>query len=107
MTNWFVLHYSVFDQEVSFKDYGTIEKEKKLPFTMAELYKYTRAFIDRKRFIKLIFFVDLYSIASGIAIWIVWDRVDTEFFSARNGQILDVYTYGVFITMSVVISHHV
>ena len=27
MTNWFILHYSVFDQEVSFKDYGTIEKE--------------------------------------------------------------------------------
>ena len=28
MTNWFVLHYSVYDQEVSFKDYGTIEKEE-------------------------------------------------------------------------------
>ena len=38
MTNWFVLHYSVFDQEVSFKDYGTIEKEKKLPCSRERVF---------------------------------------------------------------------
>lgn len=54
MTNWFVLHYSVYDQEVSFAKYGTWEKEKDLPFKMAELYAYTREFINRKRFLKLI-----------------------------------------------------
>lgn len=73
MTNWFVLHYSVYDQEVSFKDYGTIAKEKNLPFKMAELYAYTRTFINRKRFLKLIALVWVYSALAGLLIWFVWD----------------------------------
>lgn len=106
MTNWFVVFYSVFDQEVSFKDYGTIEKEKKLPFKMAELFAYTRKFINRSRFLKLIFLVNIYSIACGILIWIVWDQNDRNYMMDSNGQLPGVYSYGVFITMCVVISHH-
>ena len=106
MTNWFILHYSVFDQEVSFKDYGTIEKEKNLPFKMAELYAYTRKFTNRKRFLKIIFFLNFYSIMAGIFIWVVWDRVDAEYYVNEEGQVMGLYVYGVFITMCVVISHH-
>jgi len=58
---------------VSFKDYGTLEKEKNLPFKMADLYAYTRKFIDRRRFVKLIIISNLYSFAMGIVIWAVWD----------------------------------
>mmetsp|Transcript_39326 Transcript_39326/g.51464 ORF Transcript_39326/g.51464 Transcript_39326/m.51464 type:complete len:561 (-) Transcript_39326:183-1865(-) len=106
MTNWFVLHYSVYDQEVSFKDYGTIEKEKNLPFTMASLYSYTRNFINRKRFLKLVAFQNLYSFMAGLFIWLMWDRVDAEYMVSSDGQNMGLYVYGVFITMSVVISHH-
>lgn len=106
MTNWFVLHYSVYDQEVSFAKYGTWEKEKNLPFKMAELYAYTRQFINRKRFLKLIAAQNLYSIIAGLFVWIVWDRAAAEYLQAEDGQMMGLYTYGVFITMSVVIAHH-
>lgn len=106
MTNWYVLHYSVFDQEVSFKDYGTLEKEKKLPFTMSALYAYTREFINRKRFLKLIFWVDIYSIVAGVFIWIVWDQCERAYLINSDGQVFGLYSYGVFLTMCVVISHH-
>ena len=106
MTNWFVLHYSVYDQEVSFKDYGTIEKEKLLPFKMAELYAYTRKFINRNRFLKLIFVVNVYSFAAGIMIWLIWDRCENDGIINSDGQVFGLYTYGVYMTMSVVISHH-
>ena len=106
MTNWFVLFYSVYDQEVSFKDYGTIEKEKSLPFTMASLYGYTRTFINRRRFLKLIAFVNCYSILCGLFIWTMWNMTEVEHLMRFNGQTFGVYTYGVFITMCVVIAHH-
>ena len=78
MTNWYVCHYSVFDQEVSFKDYGTIKKEEKLPFKMAELYAYTRMFVNRKRFMMLVALTDCYAIISGVLIWVVWDQADRD-----------------------------
>ena len=106
MTNWFVLFYCVYDQEVSFKDYGTYEKEKMLPFKMADLYSYTRKFIDRRRFVKLIVVSNIYSLLMGIVIWAVWDRCDSEGIFKVNGQSLDLYSYGVFMTLCVVISHH-
>ena len=118
MTNWFVLFYSVYDQEVSFRHYGTpslpgdekqmtaIEKEKQLPFTMASLYSYTRTFINRKRFLKLVFYADLYSIIAGIVIWFIWDGCERNYIISEEGQASGLYTYGVYLTMSVVIGHH-
>jgi len=78
MTNWFVLAYSVYDQEVSFKDYGTEEKEKKLPYKMADLYAYTRKFINRRRFFYVVLALNLYSFIAGAIIWAVWDACDRE-----------------------------
>lgn len=106
MTNWFVLHYCVYDQEVSFKDYGTPDKEKNLPFKMADLYAYTRTFISRRRFIKMVVALNIYSYSMGIVIWAVWDSCDREGIFTEAGKTFGVYTYGVFITMTVVISHH-
>lgn len=106
MTNWFVLHYSVYDQEVSFKDYGTIEKEKNLPFKMAELYAYTRTFINRRRFLKLIVIINVYSFLSGFIIWFVYWRCDVDGIVNEEGQQFGLYTYGVYMTLAVVISHH-
>ena len=73
---------------------------------MAELYAYTRKFINRKRFLKIIFFLNFYSILAGIFIWVVWDRVDAEYYVNEEGKVMGLYVYGVFITMCVVISHH-
>ena len=73
---------------------------------MADLYAYTRKFINRRRFLKLIAFSNLYSIVAGILIWFVWDRVDAEYYVNKDGQVMGLYVYGVFITMSVVIAHH-
>lgn len=106
MTNWYVLFYSVYDQEVSFKDYGTLEKEKKLPFKMSDLYAYTRTFIDRSRFIKLVIVTNIYSFVMGTVIWAVWDRADYEGIFMPDGQSYGLYSYGVFMTMCVVLSHH-
>lgn len=70
---------------MSFKHYGTIEKEKNLPFKMAELYAYTRKFVNRSRFLKVIFVVDLYSIISGVIIWAVWTACDMDTITMQNG----------------------
>ena len=85
MTNWLVLQYSVFDQEVSFKDYGTIEKEKNLPFKMAELYGYSRSMITRSRFLHLVTISVLYSIQAGLLIWMVWNFCDIGGITMENG----------------------
>ena len=61
MTNWLAFHYCVYDQEVSFKNFGTIDKEQNLPFTMAALYAYSRSMISRSRFLNLIAITVLYS----------------------------------------------
>ena len=106
MTNWFVLFWSVYDQEVSFKDYGTYEKEKLLPFKMADLFAFTRVFIDRRRFVKLIILVNIYSFVMGIVIWAAWDQAERENIVMADGQNYGLYSYGVFMTMCVVISHH-
>lgn len=85
MTNWFMLVYTVNDQEVSFSKYGTIEKEKKLPYSMSSLYAFTRAFVNRSRLIKVIFWVNLYSIVAGIMIWVIWDQADGEYWVNGDG----------------------
>ena len=107
MTNWFILHWTVYDQEVSFKDYGTEEKEKNLPYKLAHLYKSTREKIEKPRFMKLIVLSNIYSIAAGIFIWLVWDRCEAEYNVNPDGKTLGLYTYGVYMTMAVVFTHHI
>ena len=48
----------------------------------------------------------MYSIIAGLFVWIVWDQAAAEYLQAEDGQMMGLYTYGVFITMSVVIAHH-
>ena len=107
MTNWFVLFYSIYDQDVSFKDHGTIENEASLPFTLASLYAHTRKFVNRKNFLKLVGIQNVYSLVAGLWIWAVWHFCDAEYIFKKDGQTFGLYTYGVFLTMSVVVSHHV
>ena len=106
MTNWFIVHYSVFDQEVSFKEYGTIEKESKLPYKMSELYAYTRGTINKKRFLYLVGASNVYSVFAGLFVWLVWDQAELEYVVGSDGKNSDLYAYGVYMTMAVVIAHH-
>lgn len=86
---------------------GTWEKyEPNLPFKMADLYAYTRTFINRKRFLKIVFALDVYSFVAGVIIWGMWTRCDMDTIAMQNGQTFGLYSYGVFMTMCVVISHH-
>ena len=86
---------------------GTWEKyEPNLPFKMADLYAYTRTFINRRRFLKIVFALDVYSFLAGVIIWGVWTRCDMDTIAMQNGQTFGLYSYGVFMTMCVVISHH-
>jgi len=73
---------------------------------MAALYAYTRTFINRTRFLKLIVIVNIYSLFAGLAVWVMWNFCDAEYIVSSEGGVFDLYTYGVFITMSVVIAHH-
>ena len=52
---------------------------------MADLYAYTRQFINRRRFLKLVFASNLYSIVAGLFIWFMWDRVDAEYYVNKDG----------------------
>ena len=49
-----------------------------MPYKLADLYAYTRGFINRKRFIKLVVGLNIYSFIMGAIIWAVWDSCDRE-----------------------------
>ena len=91
---------------MSFAKYGTIEKEKSLPYKLADYFAFTRQFINRKRLFWVIFWVDVYSIIGGIVIWVVWYASDMEYWMNSQGEHNGVYVYGVYMTLSVVIIHH-
>lgn len=91
---------------MSFKKYGTITKEAMLPYKMADLYAYTRKFINRKRFLHIIILCDILSIIGGVFIWLMWDQWERQYIVNGDGQVFGLYTYGVFMTMVVVILHH-
>ena len=73
---------------------------------MSALFDYSRRFVSRKRFMFLIFLVDIYSVIAGTIIWAVWDACDRSYIINPSGQVSGIWEYGVFLTMSVVIMHH-
>ena len=73
---------------------------------MSSLFAFTRGFINRKRLFWVIFWVDVYSILGGIIIWVVWYASDAEYWMNKDGEANGVYVYGVYMTLAVVIIHH-
>ena len=73
---------------------------------MSKLYAYSRKFINRRRFFKLIAMIDLYSVLGGLWIWWVWDMVDGDYMVNKDGQLNGLYVYGVYMTLVIVIAHH-
>lgn len=122
MTNWFVVNWSVFDQDVSFSKYGTEEKEKLMPYSLAEKYANTRYFIGRRRFITYTLMANAYSILCGLLIWAVWAGCESVGLAKAEGDgiyesqgdgILDsegevygIYSFGTFGVIVVVLAHH-
>jgi len=109
MTNWFVLFWSIYDQDVSFSKYGTTNKdgsseEEKLPFKLSEYYAYCREFMNRQRFVKMIILTDIYSVVCGFIIFFVYYY--GEGVLGAEGEVFGLYTYGVFSVASAVIVHH-
>ena len=72
MTNWYVLAWSIYDQDVSFRKYGTEESEKNLPYNLSDFYAYCRDFMNRNRFVQMIILVDIYSLICGFVIFFVY-----------------------------------
>jgi magnesium-transporting ATPase (P-type) len=77
MTNWFVLFWSIYDQDVSYSKYGTTNKdgssaEEQLPYKLSEYYAYCREFMNRQRFVRMIILTDFYSVICGFIIFFVY-----------------------------------
>lgn len=72
MTNWFVLMWCVYDQDISKSKYGTEEKEKLMPYKLHDYYAYCRQCTNKRRFVKWIIQVDIYSIICGFMIFSVF-----------------------------------
>ena len=105
MTTFFNFIVSVYDQDVSFEKYGTIEKEKNLPVPMAEMYAFSRLQCDRKRFVFRMLLFDLYALITGFGIFLLFYY--SQGAMNAKGWMYDVATYGVVSTVIVVYLHHV
>jgi len=103
MTVWFMFGMSYLDQDVSFLKYG--RDESKMPFTMSELYVFSRDYQGRRRFFWTIFWKDVYSLFAGIVIYYVFYFGQGAMGFA--GKQFGVWSYGVFATVSCVLIHHV
>lgn len=105
MTIFFNFMVCVYDQDVSRIKYGTIEKEKDLSVSMAEHFKYRRVECDRKRFIFKMLIWDVYALACGFGIFLIF--YFSQGIMNAKGHMYDVATYGVVSTVCVVYLHHV
>jgi hypothetical protein len=99
--NWFVC---IYDQDVSFEKFGTLEKEKSMQVPMSERYGYGRTMCNRWRFILRMLIFDAYALIVGFGIFLI-------FYYAQGpmnamGKMYDVATYGVVGTIIVVYIHH-
>ena len=103
-TNWFVLMWSIYDQDVSFTKYGKEKTEKDMPFKMYNFYAYCRDFMEKNHFVKMIIIVDIYSLIVGFTIFFVF--YFGEGIMNTDGSIFGMYTYGVFSFISAVLIHH-
>ena len=99
--NFFVC---IYDQDVSFEKYGTLEKEKNMPVSMNEWVRYGRTMCDRKRFVFRVLLMDLYALISGFGICLIF------FFSSgtmnKKGMEYGIFTYGIIGTVCVIWIHH-
>ena len=105
MTNWYVVMWSIYDQDVSYSKFGTEEKEKTMPFKLYDYYAYCRDYMNRARFIKMIIIVDIYSVICGFIIFFIFYY--SEGAMGIHGKVFGMYTYGVFSVSCAVIVHHI
>lgn len=63
---------AIYDQDVSYQKYGTLEQEKNLPVPMSEHYRYSRIMCDRKRLILHVFAYDVFSFITGSGIFLLY-----------------------------------
>ena len=106
-TNWYVLFWSIYDQDVSFSKYGTEDKEKNMPYKLYDFYAYCREFMNKKRFVRMIIIVDIYSLICGFVIFFVFYFNEREGTVNDKGEKFGMYTYGVFSFVCAVILHHI
>lgn len=107
MTNWFVLSWSILDQDVSLSKYGTEEKEKLAPYSMSALFAYSRQFVNRRRFFKLIVLTDLYAFVCGFVMYAIYSYAELEGLLTSDGKTFGLYTFGAFSVLVTVMLHHV
>ena len=105
MTTFMNFFVCIYDQDVSFEKYGTLEKEKDMPVSINEWIRYSRIMCDRKRFIFKVIIMDVYALISGFGIFLIF--YFSQGIMNKKGQEYDVFTYGVIGTVCVVWIHHV
>ena len=75
-----------------------------MPYTMSELYVFSREYQSRRRFYWTIFWKDLYSLLCGVIIFYIF--YFGQGIMGSNGQNFGVWTYGAFSTVVCVLVHH-
>lgn len=104
MTTLFNFFVSVYDQDVSYEQYGTLEQEKELKVPMSERYAFGRLMCNRKRFVLRMFFYNMYALITGFGIFLIFYY--SQGAMNKKGHMYDVATYGTIGTVIVVWIHH-
>jgi magnesium-transporting ATPase (P-type) len=105
-TIWFMLFWTLWDQDVSVSRNGGDKgcDESTLKYKMYERYAYTRDLLSKQKFIRLVIAYDIYGLIVGVITYYVYFFADGVI--NVDGQTMGTYAYGVFGTLVCVAIHH-
>jgi magnesium-transporting ATPase (P-type) len=103
-TIWFMLFWTLWDQDVSLRLHGNDKGEGSLTYKMHDRYAYTRFLLSKTKFIRLVIAYDIYGLIVGIITYYVY--YFTDGIINEDGKTMGTYAYGVYGTLVCVIIHH-
>ena len=74
---------------------------------MPEYYAFCRNLVNRRRFIRMIVIYDIGQFFAGAGIYYLYYMMDKAGFVSNDGKVYGLFTYGVYMTVVVVLSHHI
>lgn len=107
ITTMVICNYIVLEVTVNKTKYATnLAAEDKMPYTVSDLYSYTRSSI--KKFYQSYFAYLLYAFYTGAVIFIVYYMGIIEgSIMLQNGWTQDLFSFGIFCVMTFVLQHHI
>ena len=106
LTPLVIVLYMIFEVEVSRRKYGRkLTDEDRMPYTMSDLYAYTRSSVAK--FYQTHFAFVLYGFYTGAVIFFVYYMgIESGGIMFTSGWTQDLFSFGVLTVMTVVIQHH-